>query len=132
MELNTIPTHEEARAAVATLQAYCHGHMAHWWVNPHTGADIRENPLQFQSKLVLVHSELSEALEGDRKSQNDDHLPHRAMREVELADALIRLFDMGGGFSLDLAGALVEKMAYNLQRADHKLDARRAEGGKLY
>jgi hypothetical protein len=33
---------------------------------------------------------------------------------------------------LDLAGAFVEKMAYNKVRADHKAGARLAEGGKKY
>lgn len=41
----------------------------------------------------LMHSELSEAMEGYRKSLQDDKLPHRPMIEVELADFVIRLAD---------------------------------------
>ena len=82
--------------------------------------------------LMLVVSELSEALEGHRKDLMDDKLPHRKMFEVEIVDTLIRLFDIGGGLGLDLGGAFVEKMAYNAKREDHKLEARMGENGKKY
>jgi hypothetical protein len=35
-------------------------------------------------------------MEGERKNLMDDHLPHRRSAEVELADALIRIFDYAG------------------------------------
>ena len=62
----------------------------------------------------------------------DDKLPHRPMLEVELADAVIRIFDMGGGLGLDIPGAIAEKLAYNAGRADHKIENRAAEGGKKF
>ena len=71
-------------------------------------------------------------MEGHRKSLMDDKLPHRPMLEVELADAVIRIFDMAGGLGLDVAGALVEKLAFNAQRADHKIENRQGEHGKKY
>lgn len=120
--------------AAQILQEQCHGaaNAAGWWVNPKTGVDIRDNKMSFDQKLLLVHSELSEAMEGNRKNLMDDKLPHRAMREVELADAVIRIFDMAGGFGMDLAGAIAEKMTFNAVRPDHKLESRLAEGGKEY
>ena len=83
-------------------------------------------------KLALIHSEISEALEGIRKNIDDGHLPHRKAFEVELADALIRIFDLAGATGVDVAGALVEKMAYNAKRADHKPENRAKENGKKF
>ena len=83
-------------------------------------------------KLALVHSEVSEAMEGHRKGLMDDKLPHRPMLEVELADAVIRIADLAGALGLDLGGAIAEKMAFNAQRPDHKPEARAAEGGKAF
>ena len=83
-------------------------------------------------KLCLIHSEISEAMEGHRKGLMDDKLPHRPMMEVELADAVIRIFDLAGALDFDLGGAIAEKMAFNAQRPDHKLENRVAEGGKAY
>lgn len=82
------------------------------------------------SKLALCHSELSEALEGMRKGLMDDHLPHRPMLEVELADTIIRILDLAGFLKLDIGGAVSEKFSYNQTRADHKLSNRQAAGGK--
>lgn len=118
--------------AVSVMVDACHQSAKHWWIDPKTGADTRENPMCFSQKLMLIVSELAEAMEGDRKGLMDDKLPHRQMREVELADALIRICDTAGGYGMDLAGAVVEKLAYNAQRADHKIEHRMAEGGKTY
>jgi hypothetical protein len=71
-------------------------------------------------------------MEGYRKGLMDDKLPHRKMIEVELADAVIRCFDLAGALGLDLAGAMAEKLAYNAMRADHKPENRAAEGGKKF
>ncbi len=82
--------------------------------------------------LMLCVSELAEAMEGHRKDLPDDKLPHRTMFEVELADCLIRIFDIAGGYGLDLAGAFEEKMDYNAKRKDHTIAARLEAGGKKY
>ena len=44
----------------------------------------------------LFISELSEALEGDRKGLMDDHLPEYPMAVVELGDFIIRVLDYLG------------------------------------
>lgn len=84
------------------------------------------------TKLCLVHSEVSEMMEGLRKGQPDDHLPGRTMEEVEGADVLIRIFDYAGFRGLDLAGATYQKGEYNLHRPDHKIAEREGEEGKKF
>jgi len=121
-------------SAATTLRDACHGaaKTAGWWVDPKTGESITASPYCFSNKLMLTVSELSEAMEGDRKNLMDDKLPHRPMREVELADAVIRIFDLAGAYGMDIGGAIAEKMAFNAKRPDHKLENRMAEGGKSY
>lgn len=114
---------------INTSVDFCHGAMVDvgWW----DGVDI-SNPYILATKLCLIHSEISEAMEGARKDLMDDHLPDRTMFEVELADALIRILDLAGAVGLDLGGAVDDKMAYNKTRADHKKDNRNKVNGKKY
>jgi hypothetical protein len=82
--------------------------------------------------IALIHSELSEALEAQRKNLMDDHLPNRKGIEAELADAIIRIFDLSAQQGLDIGGAVVEKFLYNMNRADHKKENREKAGGKQF
>lgn len=122
---------ENVRAGIvstmAGIQGLCHGlaHQSGWW----KGVD-ETNVYVRSTKLALCHSELSEALEGMRKNLMDDHLPSRKMEEVELADTIIRIFDYAETQGYDIGSAMVEKLVYNQQRADHKLENRLKSGGK--
>ena len=169
-------------------QIYNQNRQAGWWDDP--------DRCVFQC-LQLVSTELAEATEGERKDLMDDHLPHRKMGEVELADALIRLLDLAGRYDwifneyahvhelitpdreraamhfgcnmalsdlglavtclmsgyrvsirysiavrsiimtadfcgYDIEGAMMEKLEYNKQRADHKRENRAKDGGKKF
>jgi NTP pyrophosphatase (non-canonical NTP hydrolase) len=100
---------------------------SNWWKDPHTEKDISRNTGEL---LMLCVCELAEGMEGHRKNMMDDHLPHRQMLEVELADCVIRIMDICGAYGFDLGGAFVEKMEYNSKRYDHSLEARREADGK--
>lgn len=125
----TPSTLELARHTFNTLseQIYANNVKAGWFTNPKTKRRLDPDPLQ---KLMLMVTELAEAAEGVRKDKMDDHLPTRKMEEVELADVLIRLFEYAGWRGLDVGGAFVDKFHYNANRADHKMEARAADGGK--
>lgn len=106
----------------------CHKANAKWW-HDKDGNKLDRNKGEL---LCLIHSEISEAMEGERKNLNDDKLPHRKMAEVELVDAMIRIFDYAGAFGYDLDGAFNEKMAFNQVRKDHTHEARASENGKKW
>lgn len=95
-------------------------------------AGWHNKPREIGTDLMLIVSEVSEAMEGARKGLMDDHLPNRQMLEVELADAIIRICDTAGKYNLDLGGAVLEKLKYNQTREDHKLENREKDGGKKF
>jgi hypothetical protein len=71
----------------------------------------------FGSKTALVHSELSEMLEANRKGiEADDKLPDFTGEEAEAADTVIRLLDMAGRYNWRLSEAITAKMLFNLER----------------
>ncbi len=124
------PTIDEEIANVINLLAQkVHKNNKKWWTNIRTGKPLKRNVGEM---LMLIVSEIAEAMEGHRKGLNDDHLPNRPMIEVELADAIIRILDVAAGLGLDLGGAYVEKLAYNQTREDHKTENRLKAGGKAY
>ncbi len=121
----------KVKAGIGMLQNLCHERSvaAGWWHDIETGEKINKSKAEL---LCLIHSEISEAMEGLRKNLMDDKVPTRPMVEVELADAIIRIMDMAGGFNYDIAGAIVGKPGYNKKRADHKIDNRKKNGGKKF
>ncbi len=68
--------------------------------------------------LALIHSEVSEALEADRKGDTENFAE-------ELADVCIRIFDLCGAKGIDLEAAILNKMERNKSRS-YK------HGGKAY
>jgi NTP pyrophosphatase (non-canonical NTP hydrolase) len=98
---------------------------AGWW-------DAADNALVVPTKLALVHSELSEALESHRKNTKDDKLPQYDGIAVELADAVIRIFDLAGFLGIPLGTIMAEKEAFNAKREDHKVENRAKPQGKRY
>ena len=113
-------------AAINEVVRTCHkaSFDAGWW-----SGSMNSN---IPTKLCLIHSEVSEAMEGFRKDLMDDKLTHRKMIEVELADAVIRIADLAGHLGLDLGGAIFEKLEFNTIRPDHKPENRAKKGGKKF
>lgn len=112
-----------------------------WYNNPRNGEPygpaFSQTGRNIGEMLALVHSEISEALEGVRKSLQDDHLPHRTMLEVELIDAIYRILDLLGYLrvndpSIDPQQTIKEKHDYNLNRPDHQFKNRQTAGGKAF
>lgn len=71
-----------------------------WWQDMETGEPIQTPTGR---KEMLMVSEVAEAMEGLRKEQMDDKLPHRAMAEVEAADYVIRVLDYSAAHHMPLS-----------------------------
>lgn len=99
-----------------------------WYTDVQTGETKERN---FGEVVALMHSELSEALEADRKDLTDEKLPHRHGVEVEFTDCLIRILDTAESLGYDMGATFVEKNRYNQTRSDHKIE-NRSNGGKKY
>ena len=105
---------------------------------------FRDGDVEKGTALMLVVSELAEALEADRKdkyankekyirdmnapvSEHEAATPSERFRyhfennikdtfEDEIADAMIRLFNLAGLYNIDLDFHIREKLAYNATR----------------
>ena len=98
-----------------------------------------DKPSNVGEKLMLIVSELSEALEADRKNKystnineiewhNDWHLKDESKdkeiflklikdtHEDEIADVFIRLFDYSGGMNIPIGDHIAAKIGYNSTR----------------
>lgn len=87
---------------------------AGWWKGYKRKAD------RAQLATVLAITELVEAVEGDRKSLKDDHLPQYDMRAVELADTVIRLLDLAGALEATFAPVQITKMLIERRKFKYK------------
>jgi hypothetical protein len=113
------------------LSKAVHAANSKWWLDINTGEPITRNKGEL---LALIHSEISEALEGERKNLMDDKLPQFPMAAVEIVDAMIRGLDYLAGFhpNVNVQDVFDLKMAFNAKREDHKHEARRIAGGKQF
>ena len=75
-----------------------------------------EHGRNFGEQIALMHSELSEALEGHRTKAMDKHLPVYQSPAVELADTIIRILDTCAALGWPIGEILMAKMAFNCGR----------------
>lgn len=67
--------------------------------------------------IALIHSEVSECLEGMRAGNPpDDKIPSFSNMEAELADVILRVVQFGYMRGFNLEGAVKAKAAYNKTR----------------
>jgi NTP pyrophosphatase (non-canonical NTP hydrolase) len=71
--------------------------------------DSWDDERQIPTLLCLVHSEVSEALEGFRHGDRENVAE-------ELADTLIRVLDIAGGLGIDMDAEVRAKLAKNRER----------------
>lgn len=122
---------EEIEYRINTVADHCNALAirAGWWHDLDTGKPKERNKGEM---LMLMVSELAEAMEAERKNLMDSHLPNRKGVAVELADCVIRIFDYAANYGLDIGGALADKLEYNANRPDHKPENRKLAGGKKF
>ena len=105
--------HTQVRINLQDLINDVHGNaVAHGWWEDSGERNVGE-------ALALMHSELSEALEAARANFPVDKKVPFDNFTVELADCIIRIFDLADGMHLQLVEALLAKHEYN-QTRPHK------------
>lgn len=118
---------------------------AGWWTDIRTGKSILRTR-NVPEMLMLIVSEIAEGMEGHRKNLMDDKIPHRPMLQMELVDAMLRILDLAGSrMAIEardndigelpdhLFGEMFqEKRDFNAARADHKIENRLKDGGKVF
>lgn len=89
-----------------------------WWDREETAKDRHA---KLPEKILLAHCELSEATEcfrtGDMETTTDPDTGKPEGFWVEIADCVIRLFDLAGASNVDLEHLIEQKHNYNKTRS---------------
>lgn len=115
-------------------QVHANNVVAGWWTDIETGEDLH-GKRNVPEMLMLSVSELAEAMEAYRKTLMDDKIKHRPGLRVEVADCMIRLFDLMGSDQNQthpFGMIFEEKRTFNRSREDHRRENRIKLGGKAF
>lgn len=74
-------------------------------------------------ELMVLVCLISRAMEHYRKRRMDCYLDH-------LGEAVVQVIRLAATLGIDLADVIAQKRAFNATRLDHKIENRRAVGGK--
>lgn len=85
-----------------------------------------------ERRFLGIIRHLADAMEADRKSAMSKVYPGTPGLVVEVAQAMRATVRLARLVEADLTAALYEKVDFNRSRADHKIENRRAPGGKAY
>jgi hypothetical protein len=107
---------------ISQVNHYC-GYIADWATRKKFRVDgVFRN---FAEQLMLVVTEVAELCEANRARKGENSLPKPdrdcpmfSKEEIEAADAVIRVFDMGGAYRWRLGEAIVAKMTFNELRPE--------------
>jgi NTP pyrophosphatase (non-canonical NTP hydrolase) len=108
---------EDARLAVRELAAHPFNSLQHRAHSNSLSHGFWDPAPDFGTSIALVHTEVTEAFEEWRAGHGFTETYYVGDKPegvpIELADILIRVFDLAGRYGIDLDKAVAEKMAYN-------------------
>lgn len=88
------------------------------------------SPPVVEKLFNMAHGHVTMAFEASRKGRMSPRFPTHTLMGVHLTGLLAQLSVFNALLELDIDEAIIEKMAYNAKRADHKLENRAKRGGK--
>lgn len=117
---------------IKSVAIWCHGlnNMRDFCHGEAVARGFYDEPKETGTQIMLVVSELAEAMEADRNERYADYAMYNGEDctpeafkkyvkdsfEDEIADAMIRLFDLCGAMKIDIATHVYEKLKYNMER----------------
>jgi hypothetical protein len=85
-----------------------------------------------ERRFLGIIRHLADAMEADRKNAPSKRFPDKPGLVAHTAQAMRAAISLSALVEANLPDAIREKIAYNRQREDHKIENRRAAGGKTY